>query len=467
MNFGVKVADTVITNSLILKSKLILECIGAPSSELILPSSSGRAGQYLALINGELRWIDHPDADAYYVEHNLEIPPDQSEYIVTTDYTSEHSNVYPIVSLSSTGDTNRYISHHLIQNTYNVVISTKANMINRKFSNLSGLYRNLKVIQISNGMLMIALINESNELVLYRCLSQDGDGAFISNLTNIIIPINIIDIQPLPNKRLGIVHNDAQNNIILTSCNLPDGNGVRQTTVVDSTPITIIKLVTCLNDMIVISYISRDGYLYYSYMNPDVHASFKVELLNSNQVILGILDTISYSGKSVAIGYYHRSVFDTDSYDLMLSFNDDVSVNSGFSTTLVRTTQSTDDIRILHHLDDEFLIISGRYLYYQNNAHSFDLNVISAKMIDHSQVCLVGIQNTFPYFYTYDYIRGDVIAEGIIASVPNIIEMELFITSTYYCILAYLNNDEPGVIVSSFRDRFAQIININMKYLIK
>lgn len=463
---NVKHSNGCVANSIIFSNKVTFECSSSTNTTLFLPNANGREGQFLAIINGRMKWIDPPNPDIIRLSESIEIKGDQAQSNIEIPYQSKHDDPHPICTIQGEGDLERVINYHLTDlstSNVSILVNTHANSINTKFNGVKGLYRNMKAINSSNGMLIIVYINDHNRVILNKCMTEDGDGYFIYNETDIIVPINVLDIYPLHDKKLGLAHNDQENNIIFTSCNLPDGNGIRTQVVIDNCPVNIIKLVSTRTEVIVVSYITADGYLYYGYSIDNNKWNIKM-LPTDGKIAAGYLDMITFNGQSIAILYY------TINKELMLVYTTDTIDNGSWNFKLIDIVPNYQSIQLLHLENNEFIVVYYNKVYYNNTSIIFDQIKSTPTMIisDGGQFVILGIDhNNYPYSYQYDYLNGKIINEGIIVNLPNIVESQLLYTSTGTLINAYLTDQTPGVVISPFNNRFAYQVDLNINCLIK
>lgn len=456
-------------NSIVFGGEVTLTCASSKDTTLVLPSANGRLGQFLVIVDGRMKWVDPPNPDLIRLSQSVQLKADQSNIIHTFDYISPHDDPHPICSIIGDGDLERIINYHFINintSSIEVKLNTKANIINTKFNNVKGMYRNMKAINSSNGMLIIVYINEANKVILNKCMTEDGDGYFSYNETDIIVPINVLDIYPLHDKKLGIAHNDVDHNIIFTSCNLPDGNGIKTHIVIDNCPANVIKLASTRSETIVISYITSDGYAYYAYAKNI--SEWTIKMLPTNiKTVNGYLDMITFNGQSVAILYY------TINKELMLTYTTDQIEDGIWNHKYIDTVTSYKAIQLIHLENNEFIILCGNKIYntLDGTTKTFDYIQSAASIIiaEGNLLIITGIDiNGQLYSYTYDYYNKIILYQGIIVNhTPSIIETQIMYTTTGTLINSYLNDQSAGVIISPFKHRFAYDLEVNINCLVK
>ena len=469
---NVKHSQGCVTNSILFSNNMELKCYSSTNKTLYLPGANGRDGQFLVIIDDHMKWIDPPNPDIIRLSASADIKADQLNCLIEISYEAKHDNPHPICTLQGEGDLQRIINYHLVNistSDVKIIVNTNANLINTKFNRLSGIYRNMKAINSSNGMLIIVYINQDGRVILNKCMTEDGDGYFVCNETDIIVPINALDIYPLHEKKLGIVHNDGDYNVIFTSCNLPDGNGIKTNVVIDNCPVSVIKLVSTRTEVIVISYIASDGYLYYGYLTDSFNISnpngWTIKMLPTDvKIVGGYLDMITFNGQSIAMLYY------TINKELMLVYTTDTIDNGSWNFKLIGPVDDYRSIQLTHLENNEFIVLYGNKVYYHNKSTSFDLIKGTATLItsEGNQFTILGIDiNNHLYSYTYNYIEDLILNQGQISNIDNIVETQLLYTSTGALINSYLTDQTPGVVVSPFPDRFAYDVSVNINCLIK
>ena len=448
--------------SVIFDRNVSLECRSSNNTDLFLPNANGRNGQFLSIIDGRMKWVDPPNSDIIKLSGYTHINPDVNNAIITIDYQAKHDDPHPIALIGKNGDFERIINYYFIKLTtdqVSLMITTKANLNNLKFSNLTGVYRNIKAINSSNGMLMVVYINQNNRVILNKCMTEDGDGYFICNETDIIVPANVLDIYPLHDKKLGIVHNDHDNNVNFTSCNLPDGNGVKTTVIIDNCKVSIIKLVATRTETIVISYITDNGCLYYAYFVNDI---WQIKMLSNNiKVVCGYLDMITFNGQSIGIIYYNIN------HELNFVFTTDILDETAWKYVYIDNIEQFNQIQLLHLDNNNCLVLIGNKIYYHNKSVSFDdIRTVSIIKLNNNHLCLIGTNSQGLYSYVFNYNNDSIVSKGLILANDKIIETSILYTSTGSLIISYLT-DQPGILVSPFDDRFAYDLDVTINCLIK